>query len=88
LSDIQNAGVVCTLLYQNAKFNKYCKTFPQRKQSLQELINTIMSWEKVYGSHIKQIELRALDHARSNYSGRQDLLYSSVTEILSILESN
>ncbi len=28
LSDLQNAGVVCTLLYRNAKFNKYCKIFP------------------------------------------------------------
>jgi hypothetical protein len=45
-------------------------------------------WEKVYSSYIKQIELRALDHARGNYSGRQDLLYPSIAEILSISESN
>jgi hypothetical protein len=47
LSDMQNAGVVCTLIYQNAKFNKYCKTFPRRKHSPRELIDTIVSWEKV-----------------------------------------
>jgi hypothetical protein len=87
LSDPQNAGVVCTLLYRNAKFNKYCKTFPRRKHSLRELIDTVVSWEKVYCSHIEQIGLRALDHARGNYSGRLDLLYSSIAEILSIPES-
>jgi hypothetical protein len=81
-------GVVCTLFYRSPKFNMYCKTFPQRKQSPRELIDTIMSWEKVYSSHIKQIELRALDQARGNYSGRQDLLHPSVAEILSVSESN
>jgi hypothetical protein len=47
-----------------------------------------VSWEKVYGSHIEQIELRALDQARGNYSGRLDLLHISVAELLSIPESN
>ena len=88
LSDMQNAGVVCTLLYRSTKFNKYCKTFPRRKQSPRELIDTVVSWEKVYGSHIKQIELRALDQAGGNYSGRQDLLHASIAKILSIPESN
>ena len=78
---MQNAGVVGTL-------HKYCKKFPLRKQSPRELINTIVSWEKVYGSHIKQIELRALDQAGGNYSGRQDLLHTSVAEMPSIPESD
>jgi hypothetical protein len=43
LSDMQDAGVVCTLLYRNAEFSKYCKTFPRRKQSPRELIDTIVS---------------------------------------------
>lgn len=88
LSDMQSAGVVYTLLYRNAKFNKYCKTFPKRNHSSQELIDTIVSWEKVYSSYIKQIELRAFDQARGNYSGKLDLLQTSVAEILSIPESN
>jgi len=85
---MQNAGVVYTMLYRNAKFNKYCKTFPRGKQSPQELINTIVLWEKVYGNYIEQIELRALDQARGNYSGRLDLLHISVAELLRIPESN
>jgi hypothetical protein len=80
--------VAYTLFYRNAKFSKYYKTFPRRKQSPRELIDTIVSWEEVYGSYIKQIELRALDQAGGDYSGRQGLLYTSVTEILSILELN
>jgi hypothetical protein len=75
------------MFYRNAKFNKYCKTFPRGKHSSQELIDTIVSWEKVYSSHIEQIELRALDQARGNYSGRLDLLHISVAELLSIPES-
>ena len=67
--------------------NKDCKTFPRRKHSSREFIDTIVSWEMVYCSHIKQIELRALE-ARGNYSGRLDLLHTSVAEILSIPESN
>ncbi len=43
-----------------------------------------MLWEKVYSSHIKQVELRALDQARGNYTGRLDLRYKSVARILSI----
>jgi hypothetical protein len=87
LFDMQNAGVVYTLLYRNAKFNKYCKTLP-RKHSPRGLIDTIVSWEEVYSSHVKQIELRAFDRARGNYSGRLDLLHASVADILSIPESN
>ncbi|KAH8749955.1 hypothetical protein F5882DRAFT_421241 [Hyaloscypha sp. PMI_1271] len=49
LSDMQNASVVCTLLYRSTKFNKYCKTFPRRKQSPREL-DTVVSWEKVCGT--------------------------------------
>jgi hypothetical protein len=88
LFNMQNTGVVCTLFYRNAKFNKYCKTFLRGKHSPQELIDTIMSWEKVYGSHIEQIELRALNQARGNYSSGLDLLHISVAELLSIPESN
>ncbi|OBT83713.1 hypothetical protein VE02_08283 [Pseudogymnoascus sp. 03VT05] len=64
LSDIKSAGVVYTLLYRNARFNKYCKTFLRRKKSSRELIDTILSWEAVYSSHIKQIELRAVGYSR------------------------
>ncbi|TAQ90408.1 hypothetical protein B7494_g1269 [Chlorociboria aeruginascens] len=88
LSDMQNAGVVCTLLYRNAKLNKYCKTLPERKHSSQQLIDTIVSWEKVYSSHIKQVELRALDRARGNYTGRLDLRHESVAGVLSIPDSS
>jgi hypothetical protein len=88
LSDMQNAGVVCILLYRNAKFNKYCKALPERKHSSQQLIDTIVSWEKVYSSHIKQVELRALDRARGNYTGRLDLRHESVAGILSIPDSS
>jgi hypothetical protein len=50
---MQNVGVVYILLYRNAKFNKYCKALLERKHSSQQLIDTIVSWEKVYSSHIK-----------------------------------
>lgn len=61
LCDMKNAGVVTILLYRNTKFNKHCKSFPRRKHSPSELIDTIVSWEKVYSGYIRQIELRALE---------------------------
>jgi len=80
--------VVCILLYRNTKFNKYYKALPERKHSSQQLIDTIVSWEKVYSSYIKQVELQALDQARGNYTSRLDLRYESVTGILSIPNSS
>ncbi|PMD60363.1 uncharacterized protein K444DRAFT_528217, partial [Hyaloscypha bicolor E] len=68
------------------KFNKYCKFFLKRKYSLRELIDIIISWEKVYSGYIRQIELRALEQAKGNFLGRLDLLYIFITEILSIPE--
>ncbi|PVH71194.1 hypothetical protein DL98DRAFT_616299 [Cadophora sp. DSE1049] len=88
LSDMQNASVLYTLLYRNNEFNKYCKMFPRSKHSSQKLIDTIVSWEKVYSSHIKQVELRALDWARGDYSGRIDLQHPSVAETLNIPDSS
>jgi len=87
LCDMKNADVVTILLYRDAKFNKYCKSFPRRKHSSRELIDTIVSWEKVYSGYIRQIELRALEQAKGNFSGRLDLLHASIAEILSIPES-
>ena len=86
LSDMQNAGVLYTLLYRDTKFNQYCKKFPRGKHSSQQLIDTIVSWEKVYSSHIKQVELRALNWTRGDYSGRIDLQHPSVAEILSTVD--
>lgn len=45
-----------------------------------------MSWEKVYSGYIKQIELRALEHAKGSFSGKLDLLHASTAEILRIPE--
>jgi hypothetical protein len=78
--------VVTILLYRNAKFNKYYKLFLKKKYSLRELINTIMSWENVYFSYIKQIELRALKQAKSNFLSKLNLLYAFIAKIPSILE--
>jgi hypothetical protein len=50
---MKNASVVTILLYWDAKFNKYYKSFPKRKHSLRELIDIIMSWEKVYSGYIR-----------------------------------
>ena len=88
LSDMQDAGVLYTLIYRNTKFNKYCKKFLGSKHSSQQLIDTIVSLEKVYSSHIKQVELRALKWTRGDYSGRMDLQHPSVAEILSIPNSS
>jgi len=88
LSDMQNEGVLYTLIYRDTKFNQYCKKFPRGKQSSQQLIDTIVSWEKVYSSHIKQVELRALKWTGGEYSGRTDLQKPSVAEILSTPDSS
>jgi len=84
---MKNTGVVTILFYRDAKFNKYCKSFPRKKNSLRELIDILMSWGKLYSSYIKQIELRALEQAKDNFSGRLDLLHASTAEILRIPES-
>lgn len=87
MCNIKNASVVTILLYRDTKFNKYCKFFLKRKHSPRELIDIIVSWEKVYFGYIRQIELRALEQAKGNLSGRLDLLYTFIAEILSIPES-
>ena len=47
-------------------------------------MNTLLSWEKLYGSHISQIERRALDRAKGDFSGKLDLLHPSIASKLSI----
>ncbi|CZR52927.1 uncharacterized protein PAC_02805 [Phialocephala subalpina] len=56
LFDTRKAGVEMITCYRTAEFNQFCKTYPRRSDI--SLVDTIVSWEKVYGPQIDQLEGR------------------------------
>ena len=62
LFNIRRAGVEMIACYRTAEFNKYCKTYLKRSDI--SLIDTIVSWEKAYRSHIGQLESRDSNNAK------------------------
>ena len=68
LFDIREAGVERITCYRTNEFDRYCKIYPKTKEP--SLIDTIMSWEKVYGQHIDQLEVRIRAKRSSDFSGQ------------------
>jgi hypothetical protein len=47
LFEMRKAKINKILLYRSKEFDKYCKEYPRKSEHT--LLNTITSWEKVYG---------------------------------------
>jgi hypothetical protein len=72
--------------YRTAEFNQYCKTYPKRSDI--SLVDTIVSWEKVYGPQMNQLEGRVFEHCKEDFSGKSRLMQKHVAERLQITESS
>jgi hypothetical protein len=66
--------------YRIAEFNQYCKTY-LRKSDI-SLIDTIVSWEKVYGPQIDQLKGRVFEYCKGDFSGKSRLMQKHVAERL------
>jgi len=86
LFDIRKAGVEMITCYQTAEFNQYCKTYSRRSDI--SLVDTIVSWEKVYGPQIAQLKGRVLEHRKGDFSGKSRLMQKHVAERLQVAESS
>jgi hypothetical protein len=86
LFDFKNAGVGSMLYYQTPAFDAYCKKYPKTKEPT--LLDTILSWEKVYGPQIDQLELRVHAQRTGDFSGRCNLQQKHVAKRLNISESS
>ncbi|KAH6665603.1 hypothetical protein B0J14DRAFT_660313 [Halenospora varia] len=72
--------------YRTTKFNQYYKTYPKRSDI--SLVDTIVSWEKVYGPQIDQLEGRLFEHCKGDFSGKSRLMQKHVAEKLQVAESS
>jgi hypothetical protein len=86
LFDFKNAGVGSMLYYRTPAFDAYCKKYPKTKEPT--LLDTILSWEKVYRPQIDQLELRVRAQRTGDFSGRCNLQQKHVAEKLNISESS
>jgi len=86
LFDIRKAGVEKITCYRTAEFDNYCKTYPKRSDI--SLVDTIVSWERLYGPQIDQLEGRVFEQRKGDLSGRSRLKQKHVTERLDVAESS
>lgn len=85
LFDIRRAGVEMITCYRTAEFTQYCKTYPRRSDI--SLVDTIVSWEKVYGPQIDQLESRVFEYRKGDFSGRSRLMQKHVAGRLQVADS-
>ena len=83
--DFHERGVRMITCYRTAEFNRYCREYPRGRSP--SLVDTILSWEAVYGPLVSLLERRAYDYRRGDFSGRSHLKAKHVAERLSVLES-
>ena len=68
LSDLRKAGIDKILVYRTTSFEDFCVAHSDEAEiSLQE---TVRSWERLYGPHIRLLESRASKERRGDSSGR------------------
>jgi hypothetical protein len=85
LFDIRKAGIEIITCYRTNEFTEYCKTYPRRLDI--SLVNTTISWEKVYGPQIGQLEGRVFEYYKGDFSGKSRLMQKHVAERLQVTES-
>lgn len=86
LFDIRKAGVEMITCYRTTEFDEYCKTYPRRSDI--SLVDTIVSWEKVYGPQVDQLEGRVFEYCKGDFSGKSRLMQKHVAERLQVAESS
>ncbi|KAH6689928.1 hypothetical protein BKA61DRAFT_717557 [Leptodontidium sp. MPI-SDFR-AT-0119] len=86
LFDIRKAGVEMITCYRTAEFTQYCKKYPKRSDI--SLVDAIVSWEKVYGPQMDQLEGRVFEYRKGDFSGKSRLMQKHVAERVQVVESS
>jgi hypothetical protein len=82
LSDMRKAGVTNILLYRTQEFDDFCARWPSGEESA--LVQKVLSWEKIYGPQIEQLQYRVAKASYGDVSGRSWLKEPCVAERLDI----
>ncbi|CRG88240.1 Proto-oncogene tyrosine-protein kinase ROS [Talaromyces islandicus] len=82
LFEMRKAGIDKILFYRSKEFDKYCKEYPRKSEHT--LLDTITSWEKVYGPQIDQLETRVKHLVRGDAKGSSVLSLPHVEEKIKI----
>jgi hypothetical protein len=85
LSEMRKAKVDKILFYRTKDFDKYCKRYS--RNSKPSLLDTVLSWEELYGSHIEQLEIRVVKLSERDFLGRSYLGQPHVVDRLQVQES-
>lgn len=85
LSEMRTAKVDKVLFYRTKEFDRYCKRYS--KNSEPSLLDTVLSWERLYGPHIEQLETRVIKLSEKDFSGRSYLGQPHVADRLQVQES-
>jgi len=67
LSDLRTNGVTLMLLYRTQEFKTNCFKRPNE-------LETLLSWDKVYGSALQRLRLRVIAEEANDFSGKCDIL--------------
>jgi hypothetical protein len=86
LFKMRKAGVDKILFYRTREFDTYCKGYPKNTEA--SLLDTVVSWERVYGPQIEQLETRVMKLSEGDFTGRSYLSQPHVAERLQVQESS
>ena len=86
LSDMREAGVENILFYRTKEFDSFCHNNNRGDGS--GLVQTVLSWEKVYGPHLEHLAERAKKEAGGDRTGRLWLTQPHVAERLHVPEAS
>lgn len=67
LSDLRTNGVTLMLLYRTQEFKTNCFKRPNE-------LETLLSWDKVYGPALQRLRLRVIAEEANDFSGKCDVL--------------
>ncbi|OKL55571.1 hypothetical protein UA08_09154 [Talaromyces atroroseus] len=65
LYELRQAGICKTLYYRTKEFDNYCQKASKRETEI-SLVETIKSWDNLFGPHLDQIEARVARFAESS----------------------
>ncbi|OAQ58992.1 hypothetical protein VFPPC_11486 [Pochonia chlamydosporia 170] len=85
LFDMRKAGVDKILFYRTKQFDKFCEAYP--RDGDESLVDTVLSWDKVYGPHIGQLEGRVTEESGGDLTGKSWLSQPYVAERLEVPEA-
>ncbi|KJZ70773.1 hypothetical protein HIM_09823 [Hirsutella minnesotensis 3608] len=86
LSDMREAGVDKILFYRTKEFDRFCEQHGTDAEPT--LVQTVLSWEKIYGPHIEQLEERAKRESQGDLSGRFWLTQPHIAKRLNVPETS